>query len=125
VANSLSPSVLALRISGDMGGLTYYTSKRGRTVAFPAAPPTKPASVLQLKCRQRFAWAVQAWTLLSASEKASYEACSLALKMCMTGHDIWVSLCMKRDLDLWHTLQHQSGIPLVKPVRLRSLAQMP
>jgi len=119
VAVSLPPSILALRISGDCGGITYYTDRFGRTISFPAAPPKKPASPKQIACRLRFRWSVQAWNELTPLEKKFYEDCTQRLSLCLTGCSLWISLCLQRRLPLWETLKKQSGLPLPRPIRLR------
>jgi hypothetical protein len=106
---SLPPSLIALRISGDLDGLTYYTTKRGRTVAYPAAPARKPPSPAQTVCRDRWSKAAQDWHALTVDERATYERASLALSLCMTGYNLWIHLCLRGSQPEWQALCLSSG----------------
>ena len=103
---------LGLNVNGDMGGLTFYTRRDGKQVAYPVAPPLVPASPLQKERRDAFRTAMTAWRSLPEDERRKYrEVCDL-LGLCMLGHNLFINLRLHPDPELLRTLQQQSGIVL-------------
>ena len=109
---------LGLNINGDVGGLTVYTRHDGRLVAFPAAPPLKPASVHQLAQRQRFRLAQNAWKNLPKEAQQDYQEACNRLSLCMVGHNLWITLCYQPSENLWRTIIAQSCLPLSQPLHV-------
>jgi len=105
-------NLLGLRVQGDIGSYTCYTSARGRKVVFYYSPPTKPPTPAQVRCRWRFGEANRTWQLLTAPQKLALEDCSRRLSLPMTGKNIWISASMKNLPTQYLTLQRQSGIAL-------------
>jgi hypothetical protein len=90
----IAPTMLGFRVSGDLDGLTLYTNRRGRTVAFAKSPPQKPPTASQLAARARFAAAMQAWRDLTPVQRDFYlRACDLA-SLCMIGQNLFLSMCL-------------------------------
>lgn len=111
----IPPTLLGLRISGDVAGLTLYTDKKQRTVAFPRHPPKVPRSVLQARQRARFAFAQQTWGEQNAIVKTAYNEAADKLSLMMTGRNLWICLAFRQSESLRQTLERQSAQSLPMP----------
>jgi hypothetical protein len=96
-------------------GYTIYTDRFGRKVFYAAAPPSVPATPLQLAWRARFALGMQFWRQLSPAEKAAYRRVCDAASFCMLGHNLWLHLYVTQNTALRETLQRQYRIQLASP----------
>jgi len=106
------PSLLALKISGDCGGITYYQNKNHKTVAYPAAPALRPPSPLQQINRARFALGMQAWRMLTMRERAEYHSACDRLGLCMWGANLFLLMALSDPSVLHRTISHQTGTAL-------------
>lgn len=106
------PFILGLRVSGDLAGFTYYTNRRGRTVAYLAAPPLRPPTPAQLVWRGRWRTAMANWRSLPPSARTAYRAVCDYYGLCMLGHNLWLHLCLGTRTELWFSLQRGSRISL-------------
>lgn len=111
----VDPALLGLRLSGDIGGITLYQTKRGKTVAYPAASPKQPPSIHQLHRRNRWSNAVFNWTAAAESVRIDYEACTLRLSLPATGHNLWMHLSFAQDPLALAAFNHASGLHLPMP----------
>lgn len=111
---TFSRAVLGLQVAGDLGELTYYTTRRGKVVAYPISPPKELPSPAQIVCRQRFRDAQAAWSALSAEDKARWEAASLKGSCPATGQNLYMSAALTESAWV-ATLSTQTGIPLTPP----------
>jgi hypothetical protein len=109
------PTFLALNISGDLGGYTYYINKNRKVVAYPAAPALRPPTPLQQRVRARFALAMQAWRNLPLLSQLEYNRACDALSLCMWGANLFTYLSLTDPGPLLATLQRQSTIALSTP----------
>ena len=105
-------NLLGTRIQGDIGEYTTYTDRYGRKVVFYYTPPAKPPSPLQVRCRQRFAYAHALWKDLTDDEKKTLEDASRTLSLPMTGKNIYMSASLKNKPDEYQTLARQAGTTL-------------
>lgn len=111
-------NLLGIGVSGDVDGLTIYTDRRGRKVAFPKSPPTKPWSAGQLAWKANLAYGMKLWRNLTPDQRLQYrKACDLA-SLCMLGHNLWLHCYLTQDLDLIATLCAQYRLNLVPPPAL-------
>ena len=94
---TVPPSLLGLVVRGDLDGQTIYTDRHGRKVFYDKSPPQKPPSPQQVIHRARFRTAVLSWLNLLPGERADYERASLAMSLCMTGHNLYIHLCLRGD----------------------------
>jgi len=83
-------------VSGSVGALVFY-ERRGKTIMRAHIIPPNPKTPAQQKNRSRFRDAMLSWQGLSAHEKASCNA--TALKLGMTGHNLYISRFMKKKGD--------------------------
>ena len=111
-------SCLGFNVSGDVDGLTIYTTRRGRKVAFAQSPPSKPLSVWQLAWQRNFRVGMAIWRRLSQPERDAYRRVCDAACLCMLGHNLWLHAFLGGDNRLLETLESQYHIPLTKPPKL-------
>lgn len=114
----IDASLLGLHVAGDLGPLTIYRTKRGRTVAFPKAPPTCPPSPAQLLQRYRFRRAVEHWHELTLPQRFAYDEVVRLNSLCLTGFNLWIHFCLSPDTGVFKTVQRQAGIVLYPPPQL-------
>jgi len=105
-------NMVAMRISGDVGGVTIYTDKVMRKVVFPIAPPDKPPSPLQSTRRRRFQLAQAAWKQLTREEKADLEESTRMLGIPLTGQNLYLSVALTGDESPANAISRQTGITL-------------
>jgi hypothetical protein len=110
-----SPSLIALNISGDLDGYTYYVTKHRKVVAYPAAPALRPPTPAQQVMRARFALAMQAWKQLPPAAKTAYQSACDKLSLCMWGANLYANLSLTDTGTLRETIQQQVGVPLSLP----------
>lgn len=108
-------ALLALRVSGDWDGLTLYTSRSHKLVAFPRSPPTQPPSAAQLAQRQRFAAAINNWTLTTQQQRINYDLATRRLSLSLTGLNLWIILSFRQSSRLLATLSAQASLTLNMP----------
>jgi len=115
MALGIPASVLGLIVSGDVGGITIYTDRYGRKIAYPKAPPKEPPTAFQVYYRNRFKTAQANYMALTVSQKKSYEELTKASSLCMTGQNLWIHVATKGTFGTLDTLVSQTGISVVYP----------
>lgn len=108
-------SLCGLNIAGDLGALTYYTSKRKKVVWFLKAPPTKPPSTLQITTRNAFRIAAMCWRHLTPQRRAAWETATKTASLCMTGYNLFVHSITRGNLEAIRTIERQTGQVLLDP----------
>lgn len=115
MALGVPASMLGLIASGDVDGLSIYTDRHGRKIAYPKAPPEKPPSPLQVYQRTRFKDAMSNWRNATQSTRTNYETVSLRANLAMTGLNLWLHFSLKGRPAALATLSLQTGITLTMP----------
>lgn len=115
MAFTVPVNILGLQVSGDIGGLTIYTDRFGKKIAFPKSPPKDPPSEKQLHQRIRFRDAQQSWTGLPNQVKIDYEELCRKANVPMTGQNIWIHTALTNDETAIKTLIQQTGISVPIP----------
>ena len=100
---------LGLSLTGDLGGVTTYTTRRGTIVWFDKAPPLEPPSPGQKVMRNRWRQAAAAWRALTDEEKISWERITCKVGLRITGYNFFVSLQVHPDPDAKRTVEFQAG----------------
>jgi len=109
---------MGLIVSGDVDGITIYTDRHGRKVAYPKAPPKEPPTKMQVDCRARFKAAQAQYMAMSQADRDDYEDLSRAAALCLTGQNLVIHVAMKGAFGLLDTLMQQTGITVVPPTRV-------
>lgn len=115
MALGIPANILGLIVSGDVDGLTIYTDRHGRKIAFPKAPPKEPPTPLQVALRARFRAAQQAYMAETITEKALWEDLTKAVSLALTGQNLYIHVAMKHTFPFLDTLMAQSGISVSPP----------
>lgn len=104
---------LGMRPTGDLGPLTIYTSKRNKMVAFPKAPPEKPASLFQRAQRNRFRVVGRLWQTLTKDQRDEWQAAATAARLYCTGFNLFLYYTITRDEAAILTIERQTGRTLL------------
>jgi hypothetical protein len=112
VSKNLLP-LMGLHPSGDVGPFTVYTSKRKGVVFFPRSPPTKPPTVLQRRCRNRFRLAAWLWRSLPAQSRGEWERATKLAKLALTGYNLFLYHSITKDDAAIRTVERISGVQLL------------
>lgn len=105
-------NLMGIAVAGDVAGLTVYTDRFMKKVAYPFAPPKEPPSPLQVAQREKFRVAQLAWRNLTPEQKQSLELACHKTAIPLTGQNLYMSAQLRNDPDSYKTIEHQSGIPL-------------
>jgi len=109
---------LGLEISGDLGDVTMWRTRRGKIVCYPRTVPGKVPSIAQQNHRQHFRESVARWMLLTNCEKQHYEDASRKCSLPMTGHDLWIRWTFAGTIAEAQTIERLAGVKLVYPPEL-------
>lgn len=108
-------NLMGLQVSGDLGGVTIYTDRFGKKVAFPKEPPKTEPSPEQAALRNRFRESQEDYMAMSDQVKLDYENLARRTNIPMTGQNLWISVAMKNNISGLETLERQSGISVPHP----------
>jgi len=100
---------LGMTVTGDLGGITIYTTRKNHIVYFPKSPPEKPPSKTQLVIRNRWRMAAAQWKTLSATDRATWERIVQKAGMRITGYNFYISLFVHPDPSSKITIERQTG----------------
>lgn len=106
-------SILGFVTWGDIGPLTCYRNKRGALVFYAKAPPTSPASPLQLIYRNKWRAAAIAWNALSPDVRARWELASKRASLRITGYNLWIYYHTTGDAQAIETVEGITGLDLL------------
>jgi hypothetical protein len=108
-ARPSSWTYLGLKIQGDLGPFTCYTSKRGKVVWYLKAPPKEPPTweqVLQQNLFQCVGWA---WQALAPPQREQWERVTKRARLRITGYDLFTYLETSGDEAALATIERQAG----------------
>jgi len=103
---------LAIRPTGDLGPVTFYTTRRGRLVVYPSSPARKPPSRWQIIMRDLWTSAARAWTELTPTARQRWEALAHTCGLRITGYNLWIHYSTKPLAQTIPTLLHQANTDL-------------
>lgn len=106
------PAILGFRPTGDIGGITIYTDKRGNIVAYPKAPPKEPPTYYQTRQRNRFRLCGRLWNLLEPSERHQWNTVANRSGAAIAGYTLFVWYQTMHDHAAIATLQRQTHTTL-------------
>lgn len=106
---------LGLNISGDLDGMTIYTTRKGKIVWYPESPADKPPSPLQTKQRLRFRIAQRNYMLLPRATKALWEHLTKTLAIPVTGQNAFISYSFSQNSHELAVACAKVGITLTLP----------
>lgn len=113
--NNLLLGLAGFNVTGDVGPLTVYRSRRRALVFYPRMPALNPPSTLQLIQRNRWTTAAILWRAALPATRADWEAAAQKARLMCTGYNLWVyHQCTGDDATL-RTITRNTGIGLVNP----------
>lgn len=115
MALGIPASCIGLIVSGDVDGLTIYTDRHSRKIAYPKSPPKEPPTAKQTFLRNRFRLAQEQYMALSPADRAEWERLAIAAGLCMTGQNLLIHVAMKDSFAMLATLMQQTGITVTPP----------
>lgn len=105
--------LIGLNPTGDLAGLTCYTSRRAGTVWFLKSPPLTPPSEWQRRQRNRFRLAAQAWKDLDHETRKQWALACRRAHLIVSGYNLFLWWNLRRKREQLRTIERQSGITLV------------
>lgn len=111
--DNLILALCGFNVTGDLGPISVYRSRRGALVFYPRVPALSPPTTLQLIQRNRFRAAAISWQGLPEETRAQWEAATIAAKLAVTGYNLFTYYQMTGDVGTLRTITNHTGIPLV------------
>jgi hypothetical protein len=106
---------LGLKIQGDLGPFTCYTSKRNRIVWFLKAPPKTPLTEEQLNQLAMFREAAWAWRSFTDEQRQVWTLAARKASLRISGYNLLTYLVATGDDAAVRTIERQTGISLPRP----------
>jgi hypothetical protein len=100
---------LGLTVTGDLGPLTIYTTRRNKIVYFDKSPPEKPPSDAQLVVRNRWRQAALNWKKKPLADRQAWERIVQKAGLRITGYNYWISLRVHPDPSGQETVERLAG----------------
>lgn len=104
--------LIGMNPTGDLGGLTAYSSPRAGTVWFTKSPPLTPATEWQLIQRNRFRLVAAAWRALSKDQRNDWNLACRRARLLLHGYQLWVWWQHTRDRQALATIERISALSL-------------
>lgn len=99
--------------TGDLAGLTCYTSKKRQVVWFIKSPPKVAPSLLQIRHRRLFGAAALAWSSLSSDVRERWTLAARRSRLFLTGYTLFMVWTLTPDRGTIRTIERITGIQLV------------
>ena len=115
MALGIPANAMGLIVSGDVDGLTIYTDRYGRKIAFPKAPPKEPPTQPQAALRARFRAAQAQYMALSFTDRSEWERLACRANLSMTGQNLLIHVAMQNAFSMLATLMNQTGVTVTPP----------
>lgn len=115
MALGIPASVIGLIVSGDVDGITIYTDRHSRKIAYPKAPPKEPPTPEQVAIRARFKAAQAEYMTHPLPKRELWENICRRANLCMTGQNLFIHVAMKHTYASLDTLMRQTGISVNPP----------
>lgn len=104
-----SGKLVGLLIQGDIGDLTYYTSRRNRIVAFVKSPPLSPPTITQQHFRNLFRTAARAWRALPKTTRDQWARIARGAGLRATGFNLFIWYQRSNDREQLATFARLAG----------------
>lgn len=105
-------TVLGLRIQGDLGPWTCYTSKKGKPVIFLKAPPKVGPSRYQYLLRNHFRRLAIDWSNISDADKATWELASKKAGLRCHGYNLFTFFSFPGNQRSVDTIFRQAALSI-------------
>jgi len=105
-------TLIGLKVQGDLGPITCYTSKHNRVVWYLKAPPLEPPTWLQKNVMNTFRYVADAWNAMIQSDRDLWNDAVRLAHLRITGYNLFTYLHVTGDEEAIRTIERQSGITL-------------
>lgn len=105
--------LVGFNLTGDLGPFTIYTSRRAGTVWFLKAPPTCPPTIHQVRNRNRFRLAAEAWKALPQETRDDWNLACRRAFLYIHGYNLWIWWQLLKDRTSLATIERQSRTTLL------------
>lgn len=106
-------ALIGMNPTGDLGPFTIYTSRRAGVVWFIKAPPLTPPTVFQIRQRNAFRLAAEAWRAMLPTRRAAWHQAARRARLYLNGYTLWIWWHTKRDRAALATIERISRTPLL------------
>ena len=106
-------SILGFRPTGDLAGLTCYSTKKNKKVWFPKSPPEKPPSPRQIAQRSKFKLVGRLWRNLPDADRAQWRLAERRGSLVITGYNLFLWYHLGGDPNIIRTIQRQTDTNLI------------
>lgn len=104
---------MGLTPTGDLGPITFYTTRERVVVIYDKAPPLKPATSRQAVRRNRWRRAAEAWQQLTATDRWKWHTACDKAHLRIHGYNLFLFWFTTQDDSYVLTIQRQTGIDLL------------
>jgi hypothetical protein len=104
---------LGFSTQGDLGPLTFYTSRRRILVFYNKAPPLNPPSTRQIMLYNRWRAAAAVWRRKTPQDRAQWLLAGKRLAAPITGYNLWVYWFTRRRTSDIRTIERQTQTTLL------------
>jgi len=111
-ARPSSWTYLGLKIQGDLGPFTCYTSKHGKVVWYLKAPPKEPPTWEQTIERNIFWYVGRAWASLTQPQREQWETVAKRASLRITGYNLFSYFAITDDEPVMQTIERQTKMTL-------------
>lgn len=106
---------LGLNVQGDIGPMTFYTSKRKKLVAFDRAPPLNPPSPKQEIMREFYRTCARTWRASGTTNRKQWQLACRKANLWISGYNLWCWYSRTLNESALKTIERQSGQSLTRP----------
>jgi len=97
---------------GDIGPVTYYTSARGKIVAFSKSPPLSPPTRTQVVFRNLFRAAGRSWRMLTEPQKQWWRDLAKKAGTRCVGFGLYLWFARSQDTATLASLARAAGMEI-------------
>ena len=107
--------LMGWNVQGDLGGWTFYFCRNRGLIFFMQAPPTTPATPVQLHRRNRWRVWGEIWQSWPQEKRDAWKELGERAHLRITYYALFVYYQETHDAAIIHTLEKQTGVtvPLV------------
>ena len=103
---------MGLDPTGDLGGITFYTTKLGKVVAYDKAPPLRPPTTRQIVRRNRWRRAAELWQQLTQQQRDTWHAAARRARLTIHGYNLFLFFITTQKWNYADAITRASGIDL-------------
>lgn len=103
---------LGFRPTGDLGGLTSYTTRRNKTTWFNKSPPKTAPSPRQRVNRAHWRTIALAWHTLTPDQQQTWKTAVNRAHLAITGYSLWLWFWCHLDLAPIRTIERHTDLQL-------------